>query len=529
MSINFRSNPPFYWALVFVITAPVIISAILLWTGYVRITEFEKNHTNAAATSTRLVANEIRELLQEKKRLVKIYSEVHAKSIYELAEQPGNEALYKQHRQSLKYWFPGMFTFTITDQGGNPHIDDFDGKIGTVCVEDMQTLARTNQYLIRVHPNPTVYHYDVMSVWNYQLKGGIFFVSFETDEIARRLTAASPPGHELMLLVKDREYLIEITEAGSRAVTPLEDYRLPDLDKQRILQMEKIEGTEWHIADLQEPGLFANYRRQIILTYGAIILTFLIGAAVISGIMICFEKQRRKLARIRDEMLSLFSHDLRSPLVSIIGAIALLRNNLDDMPEEKISNLLEMTLNNATAMNRIVNDILDVHKLESHKMDFSFTQIELNEVCKKACEMNAGYAEEFGVSIDYSLSDEMLFVQADEKRLIQAMTNLLSNAIKYSPENGTVYVRCHRNNNDAVIEIEDFGPGIPEKYHSQLFEKFTQVKQATHKKVASSGLGLTIVKYIIEAHDGSVYFRTQEGKGTTFFVRFFNIQTTQHG
>ena len=79
MSINFRSNPPFYWALVFVITAPVIISAILLWTGYVRITEFEKNHTNAAATSTRLVANEIRELLQDKKRLVKIYSEVHAK------------------------------------------------------------------------------------------------------------------------------------------------------------------------------------------------------------------------------------------------------------------------------------------------------------------------------------------------------------------------------------------------------------------------------------------------------------------
>lgn len=520
MQKEFRPSPAFYWAIFFIIGSSILISAVLIWIGHTRIQDFESSHRNIAASTIRLVSRDIQSVLDDNKRLVSIFAQSYSAQLIELAKKPDNESLRDTIFNELKRWFPSMFAFTISDESGNSLLDDFDGTIGTICKEDMRSLAITNQYTIRVHPHPSVYHYDIMAKWGVEHFGGIFFVSFEPEDIARRLIAASPPGHELVLIIKDRSHLIEITETGSRDKTPREDYRMPESDKKRILDMIEIPGTEWHLADLHQPQLFSTFRENIILIYGAIISAFILGAIIASSMIICFERQRISASKMRDEMLSLFSHDLRSPLVSIVGAVALLKNTIDKSPPSNSKELLELTLDNAMSMSRIVNDILDIHKLESGNMDFHFTETDLNEVCQKACDLNKSYAEQFDVQIEQKLSEEAIHLNADEKRLIQALTNLLTNAIKYSPENGVVTLSCYREHGKPVIAIEDHGIGIPAQYHDQLFEKFTQIKQKTRKKVASTGLGLSIVRHIVEAHQGHVSFKSEEGKGSIFYIEF---------
>ena len=140
-----------------------------------------------------------------------------------------------------------MFTYTISDHSGHPFLDDFNGYIGTICRDDMRKLAMDNEYSIRLHPNPHIYHYDIMGKWSDGNIDGIFFVSFKPDIIVRRLIAASPPGHELALIIKDRDYLLEINEAGSREKAPRDDYCMTEQDKSRIIDIVPIANSEWQL------------------------------------------------------------------------------------------------------------------------------------------------------------------------------------------------------------------------------------------------------------------------------------------
>lgn len=514
---KYRHNPAFYWALSFIIGTPILISITLIWIGFERIAEFQAYQRDVGSSTIKLVAEDIRSVIENKKRLVSIYAEINGERIARLAKHPDDVDLHANLQRDLQRWFPNMFAYTISDHVGHPFLEDFDGYVGTLCLEDLHTLATKNDYSIRLHPNPYAYHYDIMGKWGDEKFGGIFFVSFKPDAIVRQLVAASPPGHQLALIVKEREYMLEISEAGSREKTPREDYRMQPEEKARILDMVPIEHAEWQLVDLQEPGLFSDFENRLLSTYGAIIITFLLGSFLISALLIYFEKQRRTASRMRDEMMSLFSHDLRSPLVSILGAIGLLKER-QNMNGDDTRKLLELTHENAKTMNRIVDDILDINKLESGKMDFDFKTLELGALCHKTCEINQTYAQEFSVTLSENLGDRPIEVKADEQRLIQALTNLLSNAIKYSPENGTVTLRCEVKNQTALIAVEDHGIGIPKAYQRELFQKFTQAMQPVRKKVASTGLGLAIVKSIVEAHNGRVYFTTKEGVGTTFYI-----------
>lgn len=517
MSGKFRPNAAFHWAISFVIGTPILISAILVWIGLDRIADFKSHHHDVASATIRLVAEDIRNVIDDHRRLVTIYAEINREKIATLAKHPHNDELRDALHADLERWFPNMFTFTISDHDGTPFLDDFDGNIGMICREDMHALATENNYKIRIHPNQHAYHFDIMSKWGDDSLGGIFFISFRPEVIVTRLGAASPPGHELLLLIQQREYLIEITEIGSRDKTPREDYRMPAQQKAQILDMVPVTHTEWHLADLHEPELFSGYENRIYLTYGAIVCAFLFGSITITLLLVYFERQRLMAKQMRDEMMSLFSHDLRSPLVAILGALGLLKSNSEiNSPQTK--KLIQLTHANAEIMNRIVNDILDINKLESGKMDFDFKAIDINELCQKACDNNQTYAHKFSVSLVHADSPTPVIAMADEQRLLQALTNLISNAIKYSFENGTVTIRCDKKQSIVKISVVDHGVGIPTEYQDRLFEKFTQAKQPVRKKVPSTGLGLAIVKSIVEAHQGRVYFDKTEDQGTTFYI-----------
>lgn len=503
----------------FIVLTPLVISLLLIWVGYVRIHEFQANQLRIAHSSTEIVAEDIGNIIDENQRLVKLFAQDDLTMIAKLAANPDDLKLRSELQKKIKRFFPHSFAFTIADSQGNPLLDDFDGYVGDICVNDMRKMIATKKFAVRIHPNPYVYHYDTMVTWQYQGKKGIFFVSFAPETIAHLLRAASPAGHQLMLIIKDQDYLMEITEKGARNTTIREDYRLTPSEKARILDMAPVRDSLWHLTDLADPGLFAKFRLRTYRTYGSIILAIALIAVVFSIVLVQFERRRQQAESMRDEMLSLFSHDLRSPLIGIKGAMELLKDHSVTIEQKKKEHLYHLIHDYVMHMGRIVDDILDVHKLESGKMSFHFEAISVSQLIEQAIAMVMGYASQFNVQLKkLDKTETDLYINADKQRLIRAITNLITNALKFSPVGETVTVRTSREGSKVVIAIEDHGPGIPSSLQPYVFQKFVQSRKRQVHNLPSTGLGLTIVKYITEAHGGKVYFESTKNKGTTFFL-----------
>ncbi len=508
----------FYWAVTFTIGIPVIICLILVWIGYTRINEFRAHQKDIGLAAIELVVEDVQHIIQNNQRLVKIFAEYYQDKINELTNTPENHRLHAFFEERLRSFFPHMFTYTVTNNKGTPYMDDFDLTIGPVCLADIRELAVNKAYKTRVHPNPYVYHYDIMAPWKTATNNGIFFVSFKPDSIARRLTAASPPGHELILIIKEREYLIEINETGARNTLSREDYRMTKAERGKILNLRKINTTAWHVADLHHDTLFQEFNNTIYATYGSMILIFIIVSSIITYLLFHFEKKRITAQQTQKEMLSLFSHELRSPIIAISSAMNLLKDGIQDIPQDRLKRIIDLSSENTDTMGRIVDDILDVYRLELGKMQFQFAHTDIVALCQKAIDMNQSYAESFNVGLVFEPQEKELMAYADATRLIQAITNLITNAIKYSPEHDVVTISVSKEKHFSVISVIDNGAGIPESFKSQIFTKFAQSKNPSRKTIASSGLGLAIVKHIVESHKGNVSFISNEGIGSTFHI-----------
>jgi signal transduction histidine kinase len=509
----------FYWAMTFIVFTPLVISLILIWVCRARIHDFEAHQQHIAHTSTERLSEDIGNIIDENRRLVKLFADNELSLIARLAADPNDDKLREKLQKRIKRFFPHSFAFTIADSQGNPLLDDFDGYVGDICIADMRKMIANKNFVVRIHPNPYVYHYDTMATWEYQGKRGIFFVSFDPKTIARLLRAASPVGHKLMLIIKEQSYLIEITEKGARNTTIREDYRLTPDERARILYMVPVRNSLWHLAELADPGLIANFRHQTYRTYGSMIVAFILIAAAFSIVLLYFEKKRLQAESVRDEMLSLFSHDLRSPLIGIKGAMDLLKDHSSDIEQDKKEHLYHLIHDYVMHMGRIVDDILDVHKLESGKMSFHFERINLLHVIEQVAEMVEAYADQFGIQVKIlNKAQPDIYVNADKQRLIRVITNLVTNALKFSPTGETVTIRLNREDKQAMIAIEDHGPGIPASLQPFIFQKFVQSRKHQVHNLPSTGLGLTIVKYITEAHGGKIYFESDRNKGTTFFL-----------
>ncbi|MEJ2439485.1 MAG: HAMP domain-containing sensor histidine kinase [Gammaproteobacteria bacterium] len=322
-----------------------------------------------------------------------------------------------------------------------------------------------------------------------------------------------------MLLIKNQNYLIEITENGARNTVIRENYHLTHNERARILDMVPVKHSMWHLTDLAEPGLFNQFRMRTYRTFGMIIVAFILIAVTFSIVLVHFERKRQQAESMRDEMLSLFSHDLRSPLIGIKGAMELLKEHSATIAQDKREHLYRLIHEYVMHMGRIVDDILDVYKLESGKMSFHFEKIPLSNLIKQAIAMVTGYAEQFNVQLEVNNdTDDTLLVRVDQQRLIRCLTNLLTNALKFSPVGGTVVIRPSYKHGKAIIAIQDHGPGIPQSLQPHIFQKFVQSRKLQVHNLPSTGLGLTIVKYIAEAHGGRVYFETSPGNGTCFYL-----------
>jgi PAS domain S-box-containing protein len=227
--------------------------------------------------------------------------------------------------------------------------------------------------------------------------------------------------------------------------------------------------------------------------------------------------ESKKLDRIKDEFVSSVSHELRTPMTSVLGALGLIQGGAAGRLPEKAQSMIEITYRNCNRLVRLLNDVLDIEKMESGSSNLETSLLELGPLARDAIETIAHYSAEQGVEVRLVEDVDFVQVMADGDRLIQVLTNLLSNAIKFSPQGGVVEVRISRGDHSVRLSVKDRGPGIPEDFRNQVFERFTQADRADSRCRGGTGLGLSICKMIIDQHGGSIAFDTEIGTGTTFY------------
>jgi PAS domain S-box-containing protein len=227
---------------------------------------------------------------------------------------------------------------------------------------------------------------------------------------------------------------------------------------------------------------------------------------------------RKHTERLKDEFVSTVSHELRTPLTSIAGSLGLLAGQWAGKLPESAARLLAIAHKNSQRLVRLINDILDIEKLESGRVVFNMSWVDVRPLVEQAIEDNRGFAEGYGVRVRLDDASADGKVNADPDRLAQVITNLLSNAIKFSPANGEVVVAVENNGDVVRISVRDNGPGIPADFKPHIFKKFAQADATNSRQKGGTGLGLSIVKQIIERLSGEVSFDDAPGGGTIFQV-----------
>jgi signal transduction histidine kinase len=228
--------------------------------------------------------------------------------------------------------------------------------------------------------------------------------------------------------------------------------------------------------------------------------------------------ERNRLERLKDEFVSTVSHELRTPLTSISGSLGLLMGNAAGNLPRPMVRLLSIAYTNCQRLVRLVNDILDIEKMEAGRIVFNFGRVELRRLAVQVIEANRGFAEGYGVRIRLEAPRAAADVRADQDRLAQVITNLLSNAIKFSPADNEVVVAIERGPDMVRLTVRDHGPGIPVDFRPLIFEKFAQADARDARQKGGTGLGLSIVKQIVDRLGGEVGFADAAGGGTVFHV-----------
>jgi signal transduction histidine kinase len=221
--------------------------------------------------------------------------------------------------------------------------------------------------------------------------------------------------------------------------------------------------------------------------------------------------------RLKDEFLSLVSHELRTPLTPILGAIYKLRASRPG--DEDLQRALDMIERNAKGQARIVEELLDISRITTGKLDFNRQPTDLLSIIQNAIDVVRPSTEALGIVLQCSLEDPKRLIWCDRDRIQQVIWNLLSNAIKFTGQGGSIEVRLENSPGWAHIRISDTGVGISSEFLPHIFERFRQASNFTTRVHGGLGVGLAIVRYIVERHGGTVRAESKgETQGATFTV-----------
>ncbi len=247
-------------------------------------------------------------------------------------------------------------------------------------------------------------------------------------------------------------------------------------------------------------------------------------------------RKLEKLERLKSEFISIVSHELRTPLTAIKNAMDIILSGKAGEMSENIEKFVSMGKRNAIRLSGIINDLLDISKIEAGKMDFKFELIHIEPVIEYVKNNLSEVAKEKNLTIRYIPSGEDVEIYADSNRLEQVLTNLVSNAIKFTPDAGEIeisskivnarelqYDNCFEEDikrlqgNYLQVCVEDHGIGIERKDLNHVFDKFAQIENSLSRKVGGSGLGLPIARQLMESHNGAIWCDSEINKGSRFY------------
>ena len=231
------------------------------------------------------------------------------------------------------------------------------------------------------------------------------------------------------------------------------------------------------------------------------------------------EHEKTKAAYIaKSEFLSTVSHELRTPLTCIKGSLDLIGYGaMGDVPQS-MKKGVTIAQRNADRLSELVNDLLDLQKMDAGRMAFDFETINVDAFLAQTIAANQPYANNLDIELKLEPVDPGLYVHADEARLEQVLSNILSNAAKFSDAGETVSVSAEAVGQNVRISVVDHGCGLSEEARQAVFEEFRQLDSSDRRKVGGTGLGMNISKRIMEAHEGILDYTKNEGPGTTFYV-----------
>ena len=339
----------------------------------------------------------------------------------------------------------------------------------------------------------------------------------ETLEV-RSLLEATLTGMREGLLVVDKDMRVVASNAAAHNLFPsvpaLKSQRLTELTRNPAIYSAFLDGLKGiERSDIKVET--HDPRRQVFdLRVVPIGVTNGDGAQGALGVFFDITRTER-LESIRQEFLSNVSHELRTPLTSILAFVETLETGATDDPES-CQRFLSIIRKNASRMQGLIDDILELTAIEGGNVQLRATPVELHTLVDDVCASLAAKASAHDVSLKNEVAPEVV-VHADVRRLEQMLTNLVDNAIKFSREHGAVAISYESGERDKIL-VRDNGEGIPAQHLERLFERFYRVDRARSREMGGTGLGLALVQHLALLHGGEVTVTSDLGKGSTFTI-----------
>lgn len=311
-----------------------------------------------------------------------------------------------------------------------------------------------------------------------------------------------------------------------------------DVESEIIIQRLLVKNTVFGVILLIRQDKFSNDERVIFKTCTSIISSLIkdmelskvlkmqlqaLQSGIIQTNKTCesIKEQNKKIKeneKLQNEFIANVSHELRTPLNSIIGFSELLSNNLSGELNPKQSEYVEDIRVASIRLLGMINEVLDISKIESHTVKLNYSEVDLNLLIVEVCNILKPLCDKKEVKIVQNIEKDVIF-RGDYIKIQQVIFNILGNAVKFSPVGEDVNISVKTIADTIIIKIKDKGAGIEKKYHKKIFNKFFQVPDASSNKQASTGLGLSIAQEFVKLHDGIVEVNSEPNKGAEFIIK----------
>ena len=238
---------------------------------------------------------------------------------------------------------------------------------------------------------------------------------------------------------------------------------------------------------------------------------------IVGGIVVFRDiTHEREIEEIRTDLISIASHQLRTPLSEIKGLVSLLDDNIAGPLNPKQKEYIELLSVANERMINLVNDLLNISRIEQGRLQLNFQKVSLGTLTAEICKGLMVNTKQRKQNLEIFIDQNLPYVVADPEKTKEIISNLVDNALKYTPNGGTIQVRASANSSGCWVLVKDSGVGIPKAKQKELFQKFSRIENPLSQKTTGSGLGLYAVKQLVEKQNGHVWVESEEGKGSTF-------------